>query len=106
VPALGAIDVERRVREAALDVIDALVGGNAREEPERRERVRDRLQELASPIGTAQVREDNTIRFSTAVIRGNLRLVVGMVRANRVGAGLTPAPPTPPGMRVRTRRFA
>jgi len=26
--------------------------------------------------------------------------------ANRVGAGLAPAPPTPPGMRVRTGRFA
>ncbi len=25
---------------------------------------------------------------------------------NRVGAGLTPAPPTPPDMRVRIRRFA
>jgi uncharacterized membrane protein len=81
VPALGALDVERRVREAALNAIDALVGGKAKEERERRQSVR-RLQELASPIGTAQVREDNTIRFSTAVIRGNLRLLVGMVRAN------------------------
>jgi hypothetical protein len=25
---------------------------------------------------------------------------------NRVGAGLTPAPPTPPDVRVRIRRFA
>jgi hypothetical protein len=25
---------------------------------------------------------------------------------NRVGAGLTPAPPTPPGVRDRTGRFA
>jgi hypothetical protein len=78
VPALGAIAVEDRVREAALDLIAALVGWN----DEDRESVRDRLQELASPIGTAQVREDKTIRFSTAVIRGNLRLLIGMVRAN------------------------
>ena len=82
VPALGAFDIERRVREAALNAIDALVGGNAEEEPERRESVRNRLQELGSPMGTAQVRDDNTIRFSTAVILGNLRLLVGMVRAN------------------------
>jgi hypothetical protein len=82
VPALGAFDVERRVREAALDVIDALVGGSADDPAERRERVSERLRELASPLGTAQVRDDNTIRFSTAVIRGNLRLLVGMVRAN------------------------
>jgi hypothetical protein len=78
VPALGAIAVEDRLREAALDLIAALVGLS----DEDRESVRDRLRELASPIGTAQVRDDNTIRFSTAVIRGNLRLLVGMVRAN------------------------
>ncbi|MDQ3435411.1 MAG: transposase, partial [Actinomycetota bacterium] len=39
----------------------------------------------------------------------NLALVHTPVHAswlNRVGAGLAPAPPTPPGMRVRTRRFA
>jgi hypothetical protein len=38
VPALGAIDVEGRVRKAALDVIDALVGASAEDESERRER--------------------------------------------------------------------
>lgn len=78
VPALGAIALEDRVREAVLDLVAALVGWN----DEDRESVRNRLQELASPIGTAQVRDDNTIRFSTAVIRGNLRLLIGMVRAN------------------------
>jgi uncharacterized membrane protein len=82
VPALGAIDVEDRVREAALDLIEALVGVDEENDEDRRERVHERLEELASPIGTAQVREDDTIRFSNAVIRGNLRLLVGMVRAN------------------------
>jgi putative flippase GtrA len=77
VPALGAIALEVRVREAALDLIAALVGWN----DENRESVRDRLHELASPMGMAQV-DDNTIRFSTAVMRGNLRLLIGMVRAN------------------------
>jgi hypothetical protein len=82
VPALGVIDVEGRVREAALDLIAALVGESAEEDADSRERVRDRLQELAAPIGTPQIRDDNTIRFSNAVIWGNLRLLVGMVRAN------------------------
>jgi hypothetical protein len=77
VPALGAIALEERVREAALDLIAALVGRN----DENRESVRDRLHELASPIGMAQV-YGNTIRFSTAVMRGNLRLLIGMVRTN------------------------
>jgi hypothetical protein len=82
VPALGVIDLDERVREAALDVIAALVGASGEEEDERPDRVRERLQELASPLGTVQVRDDNTIRFASAVIRGNLRLLVGMVRAN------------------------
>jgi hypothetical protein len=82
VPALGVIELPRRVREAALDVIAALVGVSSEDEAERPDRVRDRLQELASPLGTVQVRGDNTIRVASAVIRGNLRLLVGMVRAN------------------------
>jgi hypothetical protein len=82
VPAFGAIGLEARVRDAALDLIAALVGLSDEESAKRHESVRARLHELASPIGTAQVRDDNTIRFSTAVIRGNLRLLIGMVRAN------------------------
>jgi hypothetical protein len=33
-------------------------------------------------------------------------LLFGLGAGDRVGAGLTPAPPTPPGVRVRTGRFA
>jgi hypothetical protein len=90
VPALGAIEVADRLREAVLDVMAALVG----EEDGHHERVRDRLHELASPLGTVRVQDDGTIRFSGAVIRGNLRLLVGMVRANqpwRVAARLSRA---------------
>src|SRR5450759_3501615 len=32
--------------------------------------------------------------------------LLGTARQNRVGTGLTPAPPTPPDVRVRIRRFA
>jgi hypothetical protein len=81
VPALGAFDRERKVRQAAVDLIAGLVGRTDEESTKGGESVRARLRELASPIGMAQVR-DNTIRFSTAVILGNLRLLVGMVRAN------------------------
>lgn len=87
VPALGAVGVEERVRESALDLIAGLLGEEMvppgeREDDAARARVRQRLVELASPLGRAQVREDGRIRFSNAVIRGNLRLLVGMVRAN------------------------
>ena len=43
---------------------------------------RTRLRELGSPLGTEQVRDDNVVGFSSAVVRGNLRLLLGMVRAN------------------------
>jgi len=81
VPALGAIDVDARVREAVIDVLAALVPGSG--DGDRREELEARFEELASAVGTAQVRDDDTIRFTNAVIRGNLRLLVGMVRANR-----------------------
>jgi hypothetical protein len=81
VPALGAFDRERKVRQAAVDLIAGLVGRTDEERTKGGESVRARLRELASPIGT-QVRDEKTIRFSTAVILGNLRLLVGMVRAN------------------------
>jgi uncharacterized membrane protein len=82
VPALGLIDVESRVREAALDLIAALVGESAAEDGDSRQRLSHRLQELATPVGTAQIGDDNTIRFTNAVVWGNLRLLIGMVRAN------------------------
>jgi hypothetical protein len=57
VPALGAVGLRRRLRRAVA--------------------------ELASPLGRARVREDGTVRFVSATLRGNLRLLVGMIRANR-----------------------
>jgi uncharacterized membrane protein len=95
VPALGAVALEARVREAVLRLVDGLLGERldddaadggrrpGRERRRRRERIRERLEELASPVGRADVEEGRTVRFVTAVVRGNLRLLVGMVRANR-----------------------
>jgi uncharacterized membrane protein len=45
--------------------------------------MRRRLRELAFPVGRAYVQDDRTVRFVTAAGRGNLRLLAGMVRANR-----------------------
>jgi uncharacterized membrane protein len=74
VPALGPVDVERRVVETTVNAVAALVGkGDAA----------DSLDELASPLGTARVQGDGTIRFTGAAVKGNLRLLLGMVRANR-----------------------
>lgn len=89
VPALGAVDLGNRVLEAVLRLLEGLLGeGPARgvttdRGRERRDRVRARLHELASPVGRPDPQDDQTVRFVTAVVRGNIRLLVGMVRANR-----------------------
>jgi hypothetical protein len=91
VPALGAVDINDRVRQAVLRMIeDLLTGGENRAGRGRggrgRSRVRARvreLQELSSPVGRATFEDERTIRFVTATGRGNLRLLIGMVRANR-----------------------
>jgi hypothetical protein len=86
-PALGAVGRERRLRAAVLHLIEGLLGetigisadpANAA----RMRRMSGRLQELRSPLGRQRVHADGTIRFVGAVLRGNLRLLVGMVRAN------------------------
>jgi hypothetical protein len=89
VPALGPVNLEDRLRHTVVRMIEGLVGesvdqpGEARDE-ERRERTLRRLEDLSSlAFGHPVVNEDRTIRFVAAVGLGNLRLLLGMVRANR-----------------------
>jgi uncharacterized membrane protein len=74
VPALGPVDVDGRLVATAVDAVAALVGHRD---------AAARLEELASPLGHVHVQDDGTIRFTGAVMMGNLRLLLGMVRANR-----------------------
>jgi hypothetical protein len=90
VPALGPVAVEDRVLEAVLRIVDVLLVGHAPDrrpaERERRRGMRRRLreiQELSSPVGHLDVPAQDTVRFVTATGQGNLRLLLGMVRANR-----------------------
>jgi hypothetical protein len=89
VPALGAVNLHDRLRDAAVRLIEGLVGetvDDPAEAPdrERHHRMVRRLDDLSSlAIGQPEVKEDRTIRFMAAVGLGNLRLLVGMVRANR-----------------------
>jgi uncharacterized membrane protein len=88
VPALGAVAVDTRVREAVLRLLDGLLGerfGRQERRPSgrRRSRMLSRLREITSPIGHVERQESGTVRFVGEVVRGNLRLLVGMVRANR-----------------------
>jgi hypothetical protein len=77
------------VRRAVLRLVEGLLGERvarherAGDDRPRRTRMRRRLRELAFPVGRAYVQDDRTVRFVTATGRGNLRLLAGMVRANR-----------------------
>lgn len=99
VPALGAIHLEENLRHAVISLIEGLVGESvtdprAAKDASRHARVRARLEDLSSSIGRVDVADDRTLRFVTAATQGNLRLLIGMLRANRpwkVVAGLSRA---------------
>src|SRR3954465_15201837 len=88
VPALGARSVARRAMRAVLNLVEGLLGedvgrGSDAGETGRAHRMRRRLDELRSPLGRGRADEDGTIAFVGATLRGNLRLLVGMVHANQ-----------------------
>jgi uncharacterized membrane protein len=88
-PALGAVQLRRRVADAAVRLVDGLVGASLElergAEDEHRRRVARRLGEIARPVRAVRADEDDDVdlRFVAAVVRGHLRLLAGMVRANR-----------------------
>src|SRR4051812_21088885 len=85
VPALGAVNLEQRVVDAVVNAVEGILGervGRRGGRRGRRARMAARLRELSSPLGAARYRDEGTVRFTTAVVRGNLRLLAGMVRAN------------------------
>lgn len=87
-PALGAVQMRRRARDAVVRLVDGLVGESlelgGREGGERRQRVRRRLHEIARAEQTLQPDDDNVdVQLVAAVVCGNARLLAGMLRANR-----------------------
>jgi hypothetical protein len=86
-PALGAVQTRRRARDAVIRLVDGLVGESlelGEHGPRRRARVGHRIASLAAPIRVVEPPDDEVdLRFVAAVVRGNLRLLAGMVRANR-----------------------
>jgi uncharacterized membrane protein len=83
VPALGVRHVKQRALDAIVHLIEGLVGESLAEgvgDESRTRRIAARLGELAAVSGDS---DDRTIRFVASVVRGNLRLLLGMLRANR-----------------------
>jgi hypothetical protein len=84
VPALGAIGLEERVEEVVLRVVHGLLGGSFERSsrPRRQSRIRRRLEQLGEPLGEVDT-DQGTVRFVSDAVGGNVRLLLGMVRANR-----------------------
>lgn len=88
-PALGAVHLAHRLRRTLLELVGELVGnGGARERSDggplarmRRQWGRDVLQELATE--TAVRPGAQRLLFVPAVLSSHVRLLLGMVRANR-----------------------
>jgi uncharacterized membrane protein len=94
IPALGAVGLRRRLTTTVRHLIEGLLGESVRGSEHdagdgRHGRMGARLRELASPLAHKRVRDDGTLRFAGAVLRGNLRLLVGMVRANQPATVVT-----------------
>jgi hypothetical protein len=85
VPALGTLAVRRRLRNAVLRLIGALLGearddgADGRADAARWRRIGSRLRELGSEVEG----EAPSLPYTTRVFTGHLRLLFGMVRANR-----------------------
>ncbi|MDG4751604.1 hypothetical protein O7630_11695 [Micromonospora sp. WMMD718] len=82
VPALGAVGVHRRARDTVLRLVDGLVGETTTSDAGQRsrQRVTRRLRELAEDTDDAGA---PVVRLTARLLTGNLRLLTGMVRANR-----------------------
>ena len=83
VPALGAVWVRRRAGEAVLRLVDGMLG-----EPEHADGAKAggalaRVRELGTDTDAQGGADDGAVRFTARVLTGNLRLLIGMVRANQ-----------------------
>ena len=80
VPALGPIGLRQRTRNALFNLVEDLLGGEDRDE-RGRQRARPRLDPLAD-LGDQQVSDGAAALLMAPLTGGNLRLLLGMVRAN------------------------
>ena len=78
VPALGAVQVGRRTQDAVVGLVEALLGGS---DDDDREELADRVRELQDDDDVD--RAGGGVVLAARVVSGNLRLLLGMVRANR-----------------------
>lgn len=88
VPAFGAVDLTERILQAVLYLVDELDpedAGSASRHPARPggHHFSWRRWRMETAVGRRVVPEQDSVRFVTGASTGNMRLLLGMVRANR-----------------------
>jgi hypothetical protein len=85
IPALGAVRVEDRLHKAAVALVRGLLGEGALDGPDDGcdERLRTRSAELGAGLPDAAAERYGALLFTQLAVSNNLRLLGGMIRANR-----------------------
>ena len=80
VPALGAVHVRQKVQETTVHVVGQLLGYDAEDLNAQRDLAR-RAHQLSTDLDERP--DDNVVQFTARVLSSNVRLLLGMIRANQ-----------------------